>query len=80
MLLNDDLKKLVAFCRKNGVSAINSGDFEITIHASAMFPESAYKQKKKLDGSDEIKVDEPFTPEDALFWSSTGIPEQSGAQ
>lgn len=69
-----EFDKLVKFCRKNGITSLKSGDFEISFSASALFPESDYK-KKKVETETPIVSDQVFTEEDILNWSSAGIPE-----
>lgn len=69
---NKDLIKLVAFMRKNGVTRYKSGDLEIDLAISSLFPESEYKKKKALIENDSPAVDSPtFTEEQILNWSST---------
>lgn len=69
-----ELIKLIDLIRKKGVTRLKSADFEIELAPSALFPESNYKKKQTEDLPIESVV--PFTPEQALFWSSAGIPEE----
>ncbi len=71
-----DLDKIVKFCRKNGVTSLKSGDFEISFSPAALFPESEYK-KKKEESSIPVQVESLYTEEDILNWSSAGIPEET---
>ena len=81
MSVDDDLVKLVAFCRKNGLQTYKKTTgpvhLELAFHPAALLPESNYKRKKKeQSSSDHIPTDNPFTEDDALFWSSAGIPPE----
>lgn len=73
--ITKDLDKLVRWARKNGVTSLKNGDFSIELAPSALFPESEYKKKKAID-NDPIITESTYTEEDALFWSSTSIPEE----
>lgn len=73
-----ELDKLVKFCRKNGITSLKSGEFAMELAPSALFPESNYKKKKNLEAvssHSEVLTENEFTEQDALFWSSAGIPE-----
>lgn len=72
-----ELEKIVKFCRKQGILSLKHSGFEISLSPSALFPTKPNKET----GSDDIKVNDAFSPEDALYWSSAGIPDTtSGAQ
>jgi len=73
-----ELAKLVKFLRKEGISELKSGDFAISLSPGALFPQKPNKASESQ--SDHIPTENAFSEEDALFWSSAGIPEQSGAQ
>lgn len=66
-----ELAKLVKFLRKEGISHLKSGDFEMTLSPGALFPKKPGKESQ----SDTIPVENQFSEEDALFWSSAGISE-----
>jgi hypothetical protein len=68
-----EIKKLVDFLRKQGVSHLKSGEFEISLSPSALFPQKPAKESQ----SDHIPTEGTFSEEDALFWSSAGIPEEA---
>ncbi len=72
-----ELAKLISFCRKQGITSLKSGDFEVQLAPTALFPESAYK--KKQNESDTIETEPVYDGEAALFWSSAGIPEDKEA-
>lgn len=64
-----NLKKLVNFCRKNGISALKYGEIEFQLSPAA-FDEKP--KKSKQDSTNEpaiIPSEDSFTEEDALFWS-----------
>ncbi len=66
-----ELKKLVAFMRKTGVTEYKSGEIELKLS-----PEAPQKRtyNKKINVSEQIDViptDEP-TREELLFWSAGG--------
>lgn len=71
-----ELEKLVKFCRKSGIKSLKSGDFSLELDAQALFPESNYK--KKQEQTSELITPPIFTEDEALFWSSAGIPEEQG--
>lgn len=71
-----ELEKIVKFCRKQGILTLKHAGFEIALSPSALFPP---KPTKADPNSDQIKVEDQFSAEDALYWSSAGIPD-SGAQ
>lgn len=67
----EELKKLTAFARKNGLEEVKIDGIEIKLNASALFPESSYKQKKAAEsGDDQPKVENTLTEDELLFWSS----------
>ena len=66
-----ELAKLVSFCRKNGITHIKTGEIELDIAISALFPESKYKKKKQLESNTSDPVSEKqYTEEEILMWSS----------
>ena len=65
----EELKKLVKFCRENGVSTLKHGEFEISLSATSHFPDKR-KSKDEEKPLGESQVDE----ETALFWSSSILP------
>jgi len=80
--LDDDFKKLIAYCRKNGVQTLKIDGVEVSLHPSAFFPESAYRQKKKQSESQSENI--PIEgaeylndPDAAIDWSSGGIPRSN---
>lgn len=73
-----ELEKIIKFCRKNGITRIKEGVVELDIAPQALFPESDYKKKKNLTLIDSpIETEKKYSDEDALFWSSAGIPEEA---
>lgn len=71
--------KLVADCRKYGIISVKSGDFALELAPQALFPESDYKKKKALESSEDlIPIENTYSDEEILMWSSAGI--QEGAQ
>lgn len=73
-----DLKKIISFCRKNGITRVKMDGFEIELHPTALYPESDYKKKKASEESpqtDALLETEKYSEEDLLFWSSAGIPD-----
>lgn len=70
-----EVEKIIKFCRKNGITRIKEGEVELHISAQALFPESTYKKKQK-EVESPVELENQFTEEDALFWSSAGIPEE----
>jgi hypothetical protein len=77
-----ELAKLVSFCRKSGVTSLKSGDFEIQLAPAALFPESAYKKKKsEVDvGNPLIEIENAYSEEDALFWSSSQMADELNSE
>lgn len=67
-----ELKKIVKFCRENGVNSLKTGDFELTLSPAALFPKDRIDTDNK-----ETVIDGGYTEEQALYWSSQGaaIPE-----
>lgn len=64
-----ELKKLVKYLRKEGISEFKSGDLEFKLGPEPVIPKS-----KKTDVSDivnDVATDGP-TQEDLLFWSAGG--------
>lgn len=81
--MDDDLVKLVAFCRKNGIQSYKKTtgpvNLELFFHPAALLPESNYKKKKRDGESDHIPIDGPDylkDPEAAIDWSSGGVPRE----
>ncbi len=66
---NQELRKIVNFCKKNGIIQYRNADFEIKLSVRALRP-SKSKQSKVP-----VKVEKPeeLNDEDMLFWSSTPI-------
>lgn len=68
-----ELKKLVKFLRSEGISELKSGDFSISLSPAALFPQKPGKETQ----SEHIPTESQFSEEDALFWSSAGIPPEA---
>lgn len=68
-----ELKKLVKYLRKEGITEFKNGDIEFKLA-----PEQPKTTKKstKIDVSEQINIDtdEP-SPEEMLFWSAGGATE-----
>lgn len=62
----EELKKIIKFCRENGINSLKHGEFEVTLSASAHFPE----KPKKDDGSPSSPVDQKLQNDAILFWSA----------
>lgn len=73
----DELKKIIDLCRKSGIKSIKFQDISLEFSSDALFPESAYKQKKKE--KETAAIPDPLQTlaeqEQALFWSSANIGE-----
>lgn len=67
-----NLSKLIDLLRKKGVSSYKTPEVSLELLPEA--PQSNYKKKQDLSG-DPIQSENPFNEDDALFWSSAGIPE-----
>lgn len=63
----NDLAKIIDLCRKKGIASIEIQGIKLELRAD--LPPSNYKKKKAGDVA-EI-VEEPFTEDQALFWSSS---------
>jgi hypothetical protein len=61
-----ELKKLVNYCRKNGVTSLKCDGFEFEIH-----PAAVQVAKGKDEGMDISKMP---PPEDLLMWSADPVP------
>lgn len=70
-----ELKKVIGFLRKAGVSEFKSDGLEIKLMPEA--PPSPYKKRKMKSNpvpeSTLIETDGP-SPSELLFWSSGGVP------
>lgn len=71
-----DLSKIIDLCRKKGVESIEIQGIKLVLRDEA--PPSNYKKKKQFESGDPV-VEGAFTEDDALFWSSDGIPEQEAS-
>jgi hypothetical protein len=58
------LSKIIALCRKTGVSSLEVDGIKLTLSPSLPMKRSNKKT------NDEPKVEKVFSDEDALFWSS----------
>ena len=67
----NDLSKIIDLCRKKGVESIEIQGIKLSLRDEA--PKSNYK-KKQVEAGDPV-IETPFSDEDALYWSSAGIPE-----
>jgi hypothetical protein len=64
-----ELKKLIKFCRENGISELKHGEFEVKLSPAAHFPEPPQSQDT------EKSIEEtPLTEEEILMWSTGLIP------
>lgn len=68
-----ELSKFIDLLRKKGVKSFKQGELSLELLPEA--PLSNYKRKQPTDTSDVIQTEE-FSDEDALFWSSAGLPEE----
>lgn len=73
-----ELKKIIKFCRENGINSLKHGEFEVTLSSASHFPEGP-----KADAStEEVKSTDPFaglTPDQILNWSSAPLVSQEEA-
>jgi hypothetical protein len=60
------LKKLIKFLQNNGVSHYKSGDIELTLSPSSLFPDKKTKQTEQQDAT----VEGSLTDEDIMLWSA----------
>jgi hypothetical protein len=67
------LKKIVKFMRNEGVMAVKMGDLEINLAPHATHPKPTQTEEKQS----KLEAEAPFSDQDALFWSSDGIPEEA---
>lgn len=67
-----DLTKLIDLCRKKGVVSIKLSENACEMTLAPELPESPYRRKKS---EKEISDTPAYSEEQALFWSSTSIPE-----
>jgi hypothetical protein len=74
-----ELLKFIEDLRKKGVICFELDGLKVQLAHEALFPKSAYK-RKKTDAIEEIKDTPQFSEEEALFWSSAGMPEQSNKE
>lgn len=64
----DDLEKLIALCRRKGLSKIEVDGLKVELGEA---PKSFYKRKQ----FDEKAVTKPLTEEQVLYWSTGGVSE-----
>lgn len=73
-----DLKKIIKFCRENGINSLKHGDFEVTLSPASHFPaKDKPADTTATEGSSAINFAE-MTPEQIMFWSSSQLPAQEG--
>lgn len=71
-----ELGKFIDLLRKKGVTTIEIDGLKMTLAPEA--PPSNYKKKQnELQG--DVVVENEFSEEAALFWSSAGLPEEKEA-
>jgi hypothetical protein len=67
-----DLAKLADLCRKKGIKTLKVSadglEFELTEKPQG-------KKRAKTSQDDKVETDNQYSDEDALFWSSSQIPE-----
>jgi hypothetical protein len=66
-----ELKKLIKFCRENGISHLKHGEFEVSLSPAAHFPEG----KAAPDSNPSTPPEELINEMDVLLWSAAGLPE-----
>lgn len=66
------LDRLMAICRKRGVTSIKIDGIEFLLTEDA--PQKAVKRtlQATTDSTGTIETPDALTPEDALFWSASG--------
>lgn len=64
-----NLRKLVKFCREQGVLSVKTAEIELTLAPAALFPQV---KNVPRETSDAIETDE-MSPEDVLLWSAPGV-------
>lgn len=70
-----ELKKIIKFCRENGISSLKHGDFEVVISPAAHFP------KEETEAvNEEVKSVGELTDEQILYYSVTGFPPDQGKE
>lgn len=75
-----ELAKLIDLCRRKGVESLSVGD--VSLKLSPQQPESNYKRRKEVADQPEDPLN-PYlnfpegqlTPEQLMYYSSGGIPE-----
>jgi len=68
-----ELSKIIDLCRKKGVESIKIDNVELTLSREA--PPSKYKRKTEA-ASDFVTIEQPYSEEDALFWSAPSTFEE----
>ncbi len=68
-----EIKKIVTFCRKNGVESLKTQDFEFKLHPSHIV-EPKQKSKRARDTDNKDPISEAYTAEETLFWSTHDLP------
>lgn len=68
-----ELKKLIKFCRENGLSELKYGDFEVKLSPASHFP----GERTASDDTPSIPKDQLISEEDVLFYSVAGLPPEA---
>lgn len=65
-----DLGKIADLCRKKGIESIKIADGTVEFKLAHGFE----RRRRGTRDTSNPEVDTPFSEEDALFWSSAGLP------
>ena len=70
-----ELDKLIALCRKRGVTVVKVGELQLTLSedAPASKPRGKAAAKKAAEAPGEPENFDSLSEEDKLFWSTGGI-------
>lgn len=63
------LRKLVKFCREQGVLSVKTSEIELSLAPAALFP----KVDNVPHGTSETIETDEMAPEDILLWSAPGV-------
>lgn len=67
-----EIRKITNFMRKNGILQYRNADFEIKLSVKALkIPQR--KSNKEFVPFDKIKMEEAYTEDEILNWSSTPV-------
>lgn len=67
-----DLKKIMQLCKQEGIKSIELDGLKMEFNPFAKVETKAKRSKKSAVNSDPI-VEQQYSDEDILFWSSSGV-------